>query len=179
MTALAFTQATFATVIRVPNDYPSIQMAINAAVDGDEVVVSPGTWTNTPPISIAQNIILRSVDPTNQSVVAATILTSDGNVGPGIMLYTTNCVISGLTITGFTQSGTDNGGAIDGNGSTATIQYCRIVGNSVERTAGTAASGGGVAFLNGVIRNNLISSNLAYEGGGGAGLYLCTGVITI
>ena len=85
MVAVFFTQATFGAVISVPNDYPTIQMAINAAIDGDEVIVSPGTWTNTPPIGISKNITLRSIDPTNQAVVASTILTSDINTGSGIM----------------------------------------------------------------------------------------------
>jgi len=31
--------------IHVPRDYPTIQAAVNAAVDGDEVIVAPGTYT--------------------------------------------------------------------------------------------------------------------------------------
>ena len=33
-----------ADILHVPGDFPTIQLAINAAVDGDEVVVHPGTY---------------------------------------------------------------------------------------------------------------------------------------
>src|SRR5689334_19154376 len=36
--------ATARTVLRVPQDQPSIQAAINAAATGDTVLVSPGTY---------------------------------------------------------------------------------------------------------------------------------------
>ena len=39
--------ATFADIINVPADYATIQAAVDAAVDGDEVVVAPGTYTGT------------------------------------------------------------------------------------------------------------------------------------
>jgi hypothetical protein len=36
-----------AGAIRVPEDYPSILTAVDAAVSGDSVLVGPGTWTDT------------------------------------------------------------------------------------------------------------------------------------
>ena len=33
-----------AVIINVPDDYPTIQQAILAALEGDEVVVAPGTY---------------------------------------------------------------------------------------------------------------------------------------
>ncbi|MBN1434733.1 hypothetical protein JW921_08240, partial [Candidatus Fermentibacterales bacterium] len=45
--------------LHVPGDYPSIQSAINAAVDGDTVLVGPGLWAG--PISFAgKEIVVRS-----------------------------------------------------------------------------------------------------------------------
>ncbi|MDG2199898.1 MAG: hypothetical protein P8K80_01780 [Phycisphaerales bacterium] len=36
-----------AEVLNVPVDFPTIQEAIDASTDGDEIVVEPGTWTGT------------------------------------------------------------------------------------------------------------------------------------
>ncbi len=43
--AVAFVTTARADIINVPGDYPTIQEAIDAAVDGDEVVVADAVYT--------------------------------------------------------------------------------------------------------------------------------------
>ena len=42
--SLAFVSSAFAVDRRVPQDFPTIQDAVNAAENGDDIVVSPGNW---------------------------------------------------------------------------------------------------------------------------------------
>ena len=61
--------------IYVPADYPTIQSAINASTDGDEIVVSPGTYVENIHFD-GKNIILRSTDPTSPQSLPALSLTA-------------------------------------------------------------------------------------------------------
>ena len=177
-----FTTEETSEVITVPGDHPTIQAAIDAAIYGDEIIVSLGSYIEN--ISFkGKNIILRSTEPTNPSVVASTII--DGNqAGPVVTLFgiePPSCILSGFTITNGNGSyltlygartGPPYGGGIFGNGTVATIQYNIIMGN-------LAKSGAGLAGCHGTIQNNTIFDNLAEGpyGGYGGGLYLCEGAI--
>jgi hypothetical protein len=67
--------ATYASgaVLRVPVEYSSIQSAINAAVHGDVVRVSPGEYEENISFS-GKNVVLTSLDPNDPNVVAETII---------------------------------------------------------------------------------------------------------
>jgi hypothetical protein len=170
-------------VIRVPDDYLSIQAAIDAAIDGDEIIVSPATYNEHINFS-GKNIVLRSTDPTSESIVASTIISGDtdgdGNGdGTAVTFSGTesgDCVLSGFTITKGT-SGDGEGGGISGNNTLATIENNIISGNGVSSWA--SGCGGGIARCNGIIQNNTISNNSAsgISGGVGGGLYGCSGTI--
>jgi murein tripeptide amidase MpaA len=83
--------------------YNNIQLAINDANDGDEIVVNPGVYHES--ISfIDKNLTLRSTDPNDPNVVASTVIDIEGPYqGPVITLSGNRdrvYVLDGLTISG-------------------------------------------------------------------------------
>ena len=59
-------------------DFDNIQAAVDAASDGDEIVVMQGTYTSTQDGHVVnmlgKAVTLRSSDPSDSDVVAATII---------------------------------------------------------------------------------------------------------
>ncbi|MHC4499098.1 MAG: right-handed parallel beta-helix repeat-containing protein, partial [Planctomycetota bacterium] len=109
---------------------PSVQARIAAAHDGDTVVLSPGTYKER--ISLdGTNITLRSTDPKDPNVVAATIIEGYGSTS--VVVFSrgenANCVLAGFTITGG-GTGDDEGGILcEGRRTIPTISNCIIVRN--------------------------------------------------
>ncbi len=65
----------------VPGDYPTIQLAIDNCNDGDVVIVSPGTYTGDGNCDIdflGKAITVRSIDPNDPNIVAATVIDCNG-----------------------------------------------------------------------------------------------------
>ncbi len=81
-----------AAIINVPGDEATIQGAIDAAVDGDEVVIAPGTYVG-PVLVNEKSITVRGSDPNDRPVLA---LQGHDSL-PG----------QGFTSTGFVISGDD------------------------------------------------------------------------
>ena len=83
------------TTIRVPADQQTIQAAINAAVDGDTILVSPGTYT--------ENISFNGKAITVTSSGGASQTTIDGGQKGVVVSFTNNeargSVLNGFTIT--------------------------------------------------------------------------------
>ena len=87
-------------VLYVPVPYATIQSAIDAAENGDTVIVLPGKYVENINLS-GKAITLRSTDPTDEDVVLSTII--DGARRASVITCNTgegaDTVISGFVIT--------------------------------------------------------------------------------
>jgi hypothetical protein len=126
-----------ADILSVPAEYKTIQLAIDAAQDGDEVVVSPGTY-NEQISFLGKEIVVRGVNnPTIQSPTVPVAFVSG---------ETLNARIDGFTIAG--GGAATNGGGIKVIESFATISNCTIFGSSQIRGGGVGVLFGGANITN-------------------------------
>lgn len=130
-----------ARTINVPDDYTTIQAAIDAAIDGDHVVLEPGTYIEHDIWMFEKEITIRSKDPHDENIRALTVI--DGwNYGswgePIFEIYgcDTTTIISGVTMRG---GKSDYAGAIHvADSSGVSVRECNIIYCQ-------AASGGGIS----------------------------------
>lgn len=137
----------------------TIQEGIDKSSSGDAVNVAQGIYVENIHFH-GRNILLRSTNPTDPAVVAATII--DGNdAGPVVTFLTTenpSCFLSGFTIRNGRAA---RGGGVCGNGGHATIQFNLIGLNEA------TAEGGGLWACDGLVTGNIITRNSAGDSGGG------------
>jgi hypothetical protein len=182
-----------ATIIHVPGQYSTIQEGINASVDGDTVLVSPGVYFETVIVD-GKNIVLASMFLTSgdSSYITNTIIDGNETTRPITII---GAVDTTMALIGFTiQNGhIDNGGGIGCSQSNPKITnnviqnnrcsvygggiFCAqaspiidcnaIISNMVD--PGVINEGGGIScFMNSHprITNNIIEGNTASVGGG-------------
>jgi len=163
--------------LRVPSDAPTIQACLFLALNGDEIIVSPGVYRENVRF-LGPDVILRSADPENAEVVTSTVIDGGGE-GPCMTLRGTEseaCVIAGLTIRNGRAS---YGGGICG-GTRDSRTHATVENNIITENCAVGqywegrGLGGGLAYCEGIIRNNAITGNAAERGGG---LYWCDGTI--
>lgn len=154
---------TQAATLSVPGTFPTIQSAINRANNGDEIVVSPGTYRENLEI-VGKYITVRSSSGSDVTTIA-------GNPGKTpVMIQNVpyregaKTQLSGFRITG--------GYAPDGQGGGITVANNAdpiINNNKIENNRSNSQGGGILVFNNSNphIRNNIIQNNSAYMFGGG------------
>ncbi len=152
-----------ADTIHVPADQPTIQAGIDAARDGDTVLVSDGTWTGAGNREIEFGG--KAITLMSENGPAACIVDC-GDGGPGFLFTsgeTLESVLDGFTIRdGYGDPG---GGAIQCISSSPTIRN-----NVMEENGGYYAGGAmHVESSAALIEDNLFSGNYLIAAGGGAG----------
>jgi hypothetical protein len=174
------------TIREVPGNYATIQAAINAAVDGDTVLVNPGTFLENINFR-GKNIVVgsRYILDGDPAHITSTVINGGTPVSPDtascvliISHEDTSAVLEGFTLTaGNGTAWRDEHGAgvfREGGGilialSSPTIRNNLIIGNKAVNAGGLAsAGGGGIRSGDGSPRilNNVIMLNRGLYGGG-------------
>ena len=145
----------YAGVINVPEDYPTIQDAVDAASNGDEIVVAPGVYVSSQEwvVSIYKSVSIRSSEGRDSTIIQC-------NLGQGGILaadvFSNNASIEGFTV----NDGSE--GVRIGSNTNVTISSCTI-DDSFNR--GITILSDGIANLEEVIVQNC--GTLSHSAGGG------------
>jgi parallel beta-helix repeat protein len=140
--------------LTVPGHYNSIQGAINDAIDGETILVSPGIYRENLDI-LGKRITISSLDPDDVSIVEVTIIEAE-NPGPTISFMngeSRETVLSGFTIRNRFDEG-QNGSGISISGSSPTISK-----NIISECRGTAIRMGWPCHLFQTATEPLIQEN--------------------
>ncbi|MDC0145498.1 right-handed parallel beta-helix repeat-containing protein, partial [bacterium] len=145
----------------VPEEFQTIQSAIEAASDGDIVYVSPGTYIENIGF-IGKNISVIGEDRENTII--------DGGQNGSVVTFnsgeTNDAILENFTITnGFANP---KGGGIYIDGANPTLQNLIISNNTAEPIT-NSGSGGGIYMSNtdnAILQGLTISNNLGQQGGG-------------
>ena len=141
-----------AATIYVPDHYQTIQSAINAASNGDTIIVRPGVYIENMDY-IGKKVVVRSEQGPEVTII-------DGNQAGSVVTFQNgedeNSAIDGFILT--------NGNAIDGGGI-----YCNGSSPIISNNIITSNNGGGICCIScsPIISKNDIINNIANHLGGG------------
>jgi len=155
-----------ATTINVPSDQPTIQAGIDAAINGDTVLVHPGTYVENINFN-GKDIIVSSLFLTtgDTSYISTTVI--DGSQNGSVVKFENNekstAILSGFTIT---NGSAQSGGGIFCHGSSPSLMNMIVIGNA-------ASSGGGIYCQNSNTKlfDVIVYGNIASGEGGGISCY--------
>jgi len=138
----------FINRIRVPEDISEIQMAINSADDGDELLVSPGKYRENIDYR-GKDLKIRSINPADKKCRENTIISGQENVSTVRLINdeSRDAILEGFTIR--------NGKGMD----------CQLI-NTSHPSRGSVGGGILIQSSSPIIKNNIIDNNYADYGGG-------------
>jgi parallel beta-helix repeat protein len=140
--------------------YDYIQHAINEASSGDNILIGPGIYSENINLG-GKNLTLRSSDPIDPAVVAATIISGGNRAVTFSGGEDTSCVLAGFTITGANTG-------IHCSDASPTINTCIVAQNG----------GAGIELHNGS-NPTIINCCVAANAGAGIQMWARTGERTI
>ena len=154
--ALACSSLGFAATINVPSEYPMIQSAIDAAQNGDSILVEAGTYNERIDF-LGKEITVLSVSGSSNTIIDAS---ASGTVVTFANGEESTSILNGFTIRGGSSF---YGGGVLIVDSHPVIQNCVITANQA------TDSGGGIYVDTGSIQlnNTTVTSNVVGSAGGG------------
>jgi len=192
LTVCVLSGVTFATTWTVDDDgkadFDNIQAAIDAASNGDEIIVMPGTYTGSgdevvnmlgkavwlhsskgAEVTIidgegARRGIICNSDETSKTIIEGFTITN--GYGSGMVNYESSPTLTNCTFTGNTGS---YGGGMYNWTASPTLTNCTFVNNTADDPGGFDSGGGGMYnYLNSnpTLTDCTFDSNTADDGGG-------------